>query len=160
MESIDFTKAFFQIQLKWVKISIPQNFALLIAILGLILISSPIIFIKVRYLAIPMLMFGILLFSDSMNFLLRKRSYLGNLTTGNFTYLVSSVLGGYIIAIFWEIFNRGFITWVYNPIPLLERFNIINYSILGVPLYIWFGAAFGYIGFYSAYEFFKNLLNK
>lgn len=157
VESIEFTNIYFPLQLKIKKIYIPKQFIFLLFFISIILFLT-ITFYQLLQFTIPLLLVSLFLFSDSLNFLMKKTSFINDIINGNLTRLITSLTGGYIVGIFWELFNAKFVTWVYNDIPIFaDIFPYINFKLLGVQLYVWIGCAIGYLSFYSIFLLFKNL---
>jgi len=160
VESIEFTNTYFPFKLRTKKIPIPKKLPFLLLFMTIILFFI-ITFYQLLEFTTPLLVVGLFLFSDSLNFLLKKTSFINDMTKGNLTRLVSSLTGGYILGIFWELFNVKYVTWVYNDIRTFsDIFSFVNFKFLNVQLYVWIGCGIGYLGLYSSFLLFKNLLGK
>jgi hypothetical protein len=157
IESIEFSNLYFpvKIKMKKFKFRIPRKIAFSLLLLSMCFFFISLIFKQLLQYTIPFVVIGMLLFSDSSNFLLKKQSFIGDLSNGNLTRLISSLIGGYVVCVYWEILNSLLTTWVYTPI-----IPFLTFSLLRVPLHVWIGSSIGYLGFYSTFLLFRNLIKK
>jgi len=158
VESVEFANLYFPFKIKIRKINISKKIVFILFSLSMIFIFI-VTFWELFELTVPILLVSLFLFSDSLNFLLKKKSFIGDLSNGNLTRLISSLIGGYIVGIYWELFNLKLVNWVYNIIPAFDYiFPYLNLSLLRIPSHIWIGCAIGYVGFYSMFLLIQNIL--
>ena len=94
----------------------------------------------------PLLWVSPLLIIVALQALFGERHILYDISTGNWSVLVASIMSALICGFFWEMWNYySLARWIYS-VPLVHRFSIFEMPLLGYAGYLPFGLECAVIG--------------